>query len=51
MKKKIVVTLGYYDFEFDNIYSAVKFADIAAKSCEKNMNIRVEVTYEEGEDD
>ena len=51
MKKNITVTLGYYDYSFDNIFDAVKFADVAAKSCEKSMHIRVEVTYEEEDED
>lgn len=50
MKKKIIVTLKYNDFEFENIDDAVNFAETAKRTTTEDIEIQVNVTFEkEGE--
>ena len=51
MKKEITVEIGYKDFIFDNIFDAVKFADIAARTGEKPEDVQVVVQYKKEEED
>lgn len=58
MREEILVEVGYYDFIFDNMEQAARFAETAAKHI-KNQDrgvsleikfIKTEVISEDGED-
>ena len=44
---KILVEIGYVDFEFKTIDEAMDFAKAALKSCVDDKKIRIEVTFEQ----
>lgn len=48
MHRMIVVTIGYYDFKFNDIDEAMRFADTAVNSIseEEKVKVTVKVTYE-----
>lgn len=51
MKKKIVVSIGYFDFYFDDVEEAVVFADSANKHVEAGRSVSISITYEDEEDE
>lgn len=49
--KKILVEVGYFDFEFTDVNEAITFADIAHKTIKNEKQVKVTITYEEEEDE
>ena len=50
MKKRITVTIGWIDFEFEDIEAAEIFMDKAKETCQEKVGIRLEVVYVEEDD-
>lgn len=48
--KKITVSIGYYDFTFEDMKLAEAFADTAEKTREKDCSVRLEVSYKEDDE-
>lgn len=48
MHRKIMVTIGFYDFKFNDIDEAMRFADMAVNSIDEGEKVKVtvKVTYE-----
>ena len=48
MHRKIMVTIGFYDFKFNDIDEAMRFADMAVDSIseEEKVKVTIKVTYE-----
>ena len=51
MKKNIVVTVGYFEFYFDDVDEAVIFADSAKKHVEAGRSVSINITYEDEEEE
>lgn len=49
--KKILVEVGYFDFEFNDVNEAITFADMAHKTIKNEKQVKVTITYEEEEDE
>lgn len=45
MKKKIIVTIKYNEFEFDNIDDAVIFAETAKRTATEDMDVEVNIAF------
>lgn len=47
VNKKIILSIGYYDFEFDYLPEANMFAEIAARALtDKSRCVEMKITYE-----
>lgn len=52
IKKHITVKVSYFDFSFDDVNEAMKFAETAYKSSEdsKHVNVIIEFEKEDGDE-